>query len=247
MNKIFLAILFSLSLSACGGGGGGAPAPVAAPIVVDEDANGLWQGTFSQDGVGSFELFGLFYEGQIVARSYAGGTLYIGNYTVSQDNLSGSAIVRSFGGADPSTRLGTANFQGVVVERSQISLTYTTTYGPTGSISVFYENIYDRDSSLSLIAGTYQDGNVFTINPDGSFTIPNNAPGCAFTGMVSLLSSNYNLYQIDGSSSGCTDPAQDGIYSGYATLLDSTGVNDQLVLWFENDAERGFFNEWFRI
>ncbi|MAM70952.1 MAG: hypothetical protein CMP91_07430 [Gammaproteobacteria bacterium] len=250
MNKILLAILFSLSLSACGGGGGGASAPVVIP---DVDVSGLWSGTFSQDGVGSFELFGLFFRGELVARSYEGETLYVGSYTVNQDNVSGSAIARAFGTGEPAVRLGIVTFQGIAVERSQISLTYTSDFGATGSISVFYDSIYDRESSQAILAGDYtsSEGTV-TIGADSAFTIPGIATnGCDFEGFFRIIDGSQNLYRVTGSRNGCDDPVLDGNYLGYATLTDNTGFNDQLIVWFENgqtgDSVRGYFAEWQRI
>jgi hypothetical protein len=229
MNKIFLAILFSLSLSACGGGGGGAPAPVV-PVVVNEDANGIWEGTFT-DGAAAFAIGGLIYEGTIIALSTEANALYVGTYSVVGDNFTASVTVYEIGG----TVLGTASLVGVVTEQSQLSLTYTTSYGSSGSISIFYDNVYDRNSSFATLAGNYSriDNSLnLTIQGDGSFS-GIDTDGCQIDGNFLILDPNFNLYRITAVITLCG--LANGSYTGFAGLSDFVGINDALTVALSND------------
>lgn len=247
MIRISLVFLLGISLIACGGGGGSAPAgnnlntDTAPPP--DVDANGLWEGTVSQDGVGSYELFGLLHEGQIIARSYSANVLLIGTYVIDEDNISGSARAYELG----VEKLGTVNFNGVAVEQSQVMLTFTSTYGASGSVSIFYDPLYERGSSLATIAGSYTSGSeTLDISPNGALAVSNTGDGCNIIGSIEIIDPSFNLYKATQTFSGCDNSDRNDVYEGFAVLTDDTGVNDWLIMHVESEGEKGYYIDYFR-
>lgn len=241
MKKIISVFLISICLYACGGGSGGGNSNAAGNTTPsdnttppDEDANGIWEGALTVDGGPDYELLGLLYEGEIIALSIEANTMYKGSYTVDGDDISGNATVYEIG----ATAVGTATLNGVVTGKSQISFTYNTSYGATGSVSLFYDNVYERNSTLSKIAGNYSSVvsgfNTFNISieNDGSFT-GSNTDGCQYSGDFTILDSNFNLYDLITTVSSCA--ATDGVYEGFAVLSDFNGVDDALTVTLSNE------------
>ena len=209
-----LGLVVIVSLTSCGGGGGGGGDEDESSASVS--ANGLWEGSFTEVGVGTFNVGGLLYNGRIIAISESAGVIYDGSYTVSGNNLSGNVIMYYINGS----AFGTATLSGTVTEQSSISASYSASTGSTGTISLSFDSNYNRDSSLSLIAGFWDSisGTALTIviQDDGTF-FGQDSDGCVFDGEVSILDTKYNLYDVDLLAASCG--VFNGSYTGFATLL----------------------------
>jgi len=136
-------------MTACGGGGGDS-AP--APILPNQSANGVWSGTLVDNINGTFALDCLIYDGDIIAISEEAGRIYRGTYTVSGNNLAGNVNAYEIGGGLVDS--GTMN--GTVVEEVSLTATFQS-QATTGSISVTFDQVYNRDSALSYVEGTWTE------------------------------------------------------------------------------------------
>lgn len=222
------AIVFLFTLSGCGGGSSSGGASDPAPI---SSANGIWYGTFTEPTSGTFKLIGLAYNGEIMAISSDAGVLYYGDYTLSHRDISGSANAFAIDGG----LFATVQISGTYSAQGSINASASTLYLGTGerttsSISLAFDEVYNRPSALSMIRGiwTYSEpGYSSTYAVDSFGQIEGfDTTGCVYNGIVSLLDSAHNLYAVDVDVSQCG--AMNGPYAGFATLVDDALANDTL-------------------
>jgi hypothetical protein len=198
----------------------------------NEVANGIWEGTFTENG-DTFEITGLLYEGEIIALSPDANAMYVGSYAVDGYILSADVTIYEIGGTD----VGTASFTGVVNSESQIALNYVDSSGGTGSVSLLYDEIYERSSSLAKVAGNYVYSTLgygfpVSISTSGVIT-GTDTDGCDYQGNISTPDIDFNLYEINLDVSSCG--SADGSYSRYAALYDEAGLNDGLTVALSNE------------
>lgn len=187
---------------------------------------GIWQG----EGVGAYVTetgeFHIFFA-DTVNDSFP---QYFGSLTTSGNDVSGEFTGYPFYGEtyeDGSTH-GSGTLTGTVQERSTLTLdvTFETSAGTEGteSISLAYNAMYERESSLEAIAGTYYGltlGTTVTIYSDGEIFAQSPAYECVLNGTVSIIDPQYNLYRVEHTVSNCLEPAADlnGLeFSGFATI-----------------------------
>jgi hypothetical protein len=227
-------------MAACGGGGGDGDGGSGPPP--NASVGGIWVGTVTVAGQGSFELIGLVAEdgrGHFIQED---GVQYWGTVVSS-----GNSITANITGAtewgdeflDGSTS-GTGTISGSISERRSISATstFTTTAGTrtTGTISLTYDPLYDRDSSLATVAGNYTNAfepGADAINVSGSGVLFGQIPawGCVVNGQVDTIDTRYNAYDIEFTYSNCWGPyavLNGSTFSGIGTL-DNT-VNPELAI-----------------
>lgn len=224
-----------LTLVGCGGGGGGGDgfAPTPTP---DAEVGGIWVGTVSIAGQGVFELIGLVTEdgrGHFVQED---GVQYWGTVTSS-----GNSITVTFNGATPigtgfpdGSFSGSGSITGTISERNSITATstFTTTNGTTttGAVSLQYDSLYERNSSLSTIAGNYTNAiapGSDSVNISSSGVLFGQVPSssCVFNGQVTIIDSAYNAYDIRYTYSSCT--GQEAILNG--STFSGIGTLDNTV------------------
>lgn len=216
---------------ACKGGGDGDDGGGGAADAVS--ANGIWEGTFTEIGVGTFSVTGLIYNGRIIAISDSAGAIYDGTYTVTGNSISGNVTAYEINGGP----FATATISGTVSEESAISVKFTTSYGSTGSMSLDFASIYNRDSSLSLTQGvwSYTSGAyslAVAIDGDGSF-FGQDSDGCVIGGNIGIIDTGRNLYDVDLLVESCGP--LNGNYDGFAGLLDDISTNDTLQVAVSNE------------
>jgi hypothetical protein len=124
-----------------------------------------------------------------------------------------------------------ANFtitSGTVSERNTIDLTFSS-LGQSGTFSGTFDPIYDRDSSLATVAGSYAAFDVF--GDPASFSIDSNGAlfsqtqsGCVGNGEVRVIDSRFNGYAVNATVSNC--PGLNGDYEGLALTADFAATND---------------------
>lgn len=227
LREMLLACIVSSLLVACSGGGGG-----GSGTTTNVSANGLWEGTLTENGVGTFDVSGLLYNGRIIAISESAGAIYDGSYTVSGSNITGNVTAYQINGGP----FATATISGTVTEQGLISVSFNTSYGTSGTISMSFNSIYNRTSSLSLVAGiwNYTSGSyslTVTVQSDGTY-FGQDSDGCVLSGTIGLLDTAHNLYDIDTSISSCG--ALNGSYTGFSGLLDNVTTNDTLQVTISN-------------
>lgn len=218
-----------LLLAACGGGGGGGGSNVTT---ANASANGYWEGTFTETGLGTFDVSGLLYNGRIIAISESAGAIYDGSYTVSGGNISGDVTAYQINGGP----FATATISGTVTEQGSISVSFNTSYGSSGTMALSFDSIYNRTSSLSKVTGiwNYTSGTyslTITVQNDGAFT-GQDTDGCVVSGAIGILDTAHNLYSMNTSIASCG--VLNGSYTGFSALLDSITADDTLQVAVSN-------------
>ena len=249
LKRLFLGVLtttlIAFALAACGGGGGGAapppPAPPAPPAppppVTNASPGGIWEGIDSDGDLvavfatetGRFHFFDEF-------GNQGSGILSVSN---------GNDIAANFQGVTPwgltfpdGTTLVDCMLSGTVAERQTLTLALdcTTTMGLQfqTTMTLDYDAIYDRDSSLATVAGNYDDGSgiVTNIAADGTIFDQDPVSGCVTNGQVRVIDSAFNVYDFEFGYSSCT--GQNAILNGTSFVgigtLDDTFTPESLYV-----------------
>lgn len=233
-GKLFFLIICLAPLYGCGGG---SLSPSVPPPVANQSPGGIWTGVDStgQDIVALVTETGRFH---FIADASTQGT---GILSVSNGNdVAGNFdLVTEFGLVFPDgTTLASCMLSGTVRERQTFTLTVncTTTAGlqTQTTAALNYEPLYDRDSSLTTIAGMFDDGSgiVTTIFADGTIFGQDPVFGCVTNGQVSIINSAFNAYDFEFGISNCTGQA--AIFNGATFVglgtLDSTGSPEFLFV-----------------
>ena len=239
MKHSAVALSCALLMAGCGGGGGGggssqAPAP---PPVTNASPGGIWEGTLGsgQEVLGLVTETGEFHFLTDELTQYF-GTVSVNGNSVSAQFTGYAAIGFQF--PDGTTR-GTGSLTGTVQARSTLTAnsTFQTSAGNsnTNTINLTYNALYDRDSSLTTIAGNFRDlrtGSIVNINSSGVAFSQNPATGCVLNGSVSIINAQFNAYRVQYSYSSCqgADAILNGsTFRGLATL-DNTGSPEVLLV-----------------
>jgi hypothetical protein len=221
------AMVLVFTVLGCGGGGSSSGQP-SEPTPISS-ANGIWHGTFTEPPYGTFDLSVLTHDGEIMGISNDAGVIYHGYYTLDQSALSGAVKVFEIGGGLFATAeiAGTYSGQGTIDAQAS-NLYLGTGERTTSSIHLVFDELYNRPSALSLVEGTWfysEPGYSVTMNVDSFGDISgSDSEGCEFSGKISLLDTDHNLYAVDVDVTQCG--AMNGFYGGLATLSDENTLND---------------------
>ncbi len=230
-----LCVFFLSIIAACSGGdGGGSSTPVA-----DGNPEGIWSGTFDEEGT-TYEVSGLIHSGEIVAFSTDAGVVYKGTYSVAGDEITANMNCFESGGSF----FATSVLNGTFSEQGHLNGTFTTSYvgnGTTqGTISLAFNQIYNRPSSLELVAGdwevAYGDYSAQALIDDQGHITAEDTDGCIYAGVISVLDPNHNLYAVDVDVTDCYLAGQ---YGGFAMLDDKDAEydNNTLIYGASSDTE----------
>lgn len=238
MKRLVAGALVSVLVSACGGGGdsGSNNSPPPPPPPVNASIGGIWEGTTSQgeNVLGLVAETGEFHFINEDMAQYVGTA--VSNVNAVNASYTGFANF-GFQFADGSTS-GTGTLTGTVQERSTLTATsnFTTSLGNLNSttLTLTYNALYDRDSSLATIAGNFQDsvGVVLNINSNGVAFLQEPTTGCVLNGQVSTIDTRYNAYRIQWTFASCQgqNAVLNGIvFHGLATL-DNTTSPEVLII-----------------
>jgi hypothetical protein len=205
---------------------------LASPAVINAVSGGVWMGVDTTNGGqlvltvtenGSFR-----YVDQ--AGNQGAGILIVNN---GNDVSSNFQKVTKIGITFPDgTTLADCTLSGTIAERRtmDVAINCTTTSGPLNQINadLTYDDIYDRNSSLNMIAGTYDDGSgiVTSIASDGTIFEQDPIFGCVANGLVSIIDSDFNAYDYQFDISNCTGQLANlngASFIGMASLDDTFG------------------------
>ena len=116
------------------------------------------------------------------------------------------------------------------------------------------DTLYDRDSSLANLAGTYISGGSTTLTIDDQGEIFYQQSSCAGSGKAELIDPDFNMYRMEITIEGCTGNtvhAPGRLFSGLAYLSDSgdgftndviefglSSANDESVLVWSRTARK---------
>ena len=253
-----LGILLIISLTACNSNDNGDDGDNNTEPTAPTSNNGAWEGTLEFTGEAPFNVIAVLIDGKITIFPGDGDVrledqgAWSGSYPINGDNIDGTATKYDFDGDEV---LGEAQddlemlFTGSVTDRRFLFLDFEVKTIPGGVVensgTIDLEFTDDgNNSSISSIEGSWTfDTLTINVAADGSFW-GQDANGCVYSGDISILDSEYNLYGVESEASiGCGDAA--GIYSGFAAVnyddtpnnLTTFGVNPDnfLILEFDRD------------
>lgn len=238
------AVLACFILTACGGGGGDAPPPAAT----NQSLGGIWTGTDNSGNdvialateTGQFHFLDVTNDAQgFGIGSVANGNAVALSYTIVpalDDVLSDGSTSAACSGT------------GTVQERQSLSISVSCTTAAsswTGSATLTYNTAYDRDSSLPVVAGNYEDfGDVLTIDPNGVVFEQSATSGCVLNGQVSIIDANWNAYDVAFTVANCqgTQAVLNGTaWDGIAALELEAG-NETLIAAFTGTVQGTIFS-----
>jgi hypothetical protein len=229
--------------SGCGGGGGSGSSnpPPPPPPPPNASPGGIWEGTSSLGET----VVGLVTETGDFHFLQSDGVQYFGTVDTSQNALSADFQgVTQFGTVflDGSTT-GTGTLTGTVQERGSMSGTsdFTTAFGSNidSTITLTYNALYERDSSLAIIAGNYRDpatNAIINVNSNGVIFSQDAVTGCVINGTVEVIDSRFNAYLVQYIFSGCmglSATLNDTVANGLGTL-DNTVSPEQAIIGVVN-------------
>lgn len=242
MTRTVVVLMLVITLHGCGGGGGGGDGGgsggAAAPPPTQSVA-GIWEGTLSEGGfivndasclvTETNELACILFDASNGALAGAAqGTVQV----ASGNSVSGSGVTYAAPGYvltdGSSVRASFTITAGTVAERSTLNVTISS-LGRTSIFSGTFNPLYERDSSLSIVAGSYA---LFDVYGDpASFSIDANGvlfsqtqSGCVGNGQVTVIDPQVNGYRVQATVSNC--PGLNGNYEGLAVTTDLMGTND---------------------
>ena len=230
MKRHVLVLAMTLIVTGCGGGGSGSS---SGSITPPADPTGIWEGYLAVAGDGVHDVGGLLIEGNLYFFSTDGfyTTLHAGTYAVSGNRLDAGTIDYDlFTGF----AIGQTDFHATVDEGVNISGTFASASGASGSFSLDYSADNLRGASLTWIGGNWLSNfGVESVSIDslGNFSSAN-LSGCGAYGSVRLIDPGINIYRLSLTLVFCG--VLDGAYSGYAFLTDNLVFNDTLVYVVRN-------------
>jgi len=196
---------------------------------------GLWRGN---DPFSGKPMVGIIAENRQAVFMLQDGTQYFGAAGVKAERLSAMLAVGNATGLQ-----GGVQIQATVKNRNSITGKATLspkTGGPkTGDISLAFDTLYTRGSSLAKVAGNYKNavnGAVININATGVLFSQEEASGCVINGSLAMIDSRFNAYATRLSFSSCKadKAALNGTTAVGVMFLDDTVSPAKLVLGVQN-------------
>lgn len=196
----------------------------AEEIEQNFSANGIWQGSFDINGRGPFDFTAIHIDGYSTAVSHAAKTLCTGTVALNGDQYLAKYEMYALDGA-PFDR---ATISGAIDEQQIISQFVTENAGDTGILTLKYNPLYERNSALDLLQGSWQftdrDGLELRWTIDHGIIAGEDSDHCEYSGVVSLINPEFNAYLLDLQINECS--SVNGAYRGLAYL---DGVEDALL------------------
>jgi hypothetical protein len=234
----FLSLAVCLLISACGSGGGDDPGPSSSP---PQSIAGIWTGTFTSNVLHTaYGVAGLITEsGTARFANTSSLAQYGGQVNVNGGSFTSAATAYApYGGTLPDgSTVGPVSISGTFTEKGIMSGSYSGV-GDNGTFYLTYSSLYDRPSSLALVAGTWKGSvegyaNTLTIDSGGNIT-GSSVSGCTYSGKVGIIDSSHNEYTLTLSIGNCG--GRDGTYSGLAALTDVNAANDSFLASVSNSS-----------
>ena len=254
-------ILIICMISACGGGGGGDVAPSNQYNNTSTSSNNTSDNSASSSSSESVsqKVGGLWYgvndEGDRVDLFIAEtGELHfltenddqgVGTATVNGNQITTNFTLLANEGEkffDGTTRADCSG-SGSIQERQTFNadIICTTTLGfktITNASFTYVKDVYERNSSLTTIAGNYDDGvnPTIIISEDGK-VFWQDAYNCIINGNVYEIDTNYNAYRVILNVSNCNGyMSNNKRFTGFATLDNRASTEKLIVAVYNPDA-----------
>ena len=149
------------------------------------------------------------------------GELAFGPYAVNGSMIEASGTLLLTTDAGDNWSVDSAEFEGSIAPGHRLMLDYEINGTPAGWADLYALNsLYQRGVSLTQLAGNWSMFNLFdgglagliAIATDGTVS-GSDASGCSYAGSISVPDTNFNLFAVTISVSGCANAG--GPYSGY--------------------------------
>jgi hypothetical protein len=253
-NLILAALL--LAMAACGGGGSGGPdcrfneawlngqctvEIIIPPLTIPD---GIWRGVDS-DGLDVVAYVNRFRSFQFVdgLGNQGSGILGVATGDVVDSNF--QLVTQQGETFTDGTTAADCTFSGKFVERQTLTVTEkcmtSTGLQFQETLILTFDTLYNRDSSLEIIAGMYQTptGNVLSIASDGMIFSQDAASGCVTNGEVTVTVSFTNMYFYEYGIDNCV--GADAIWNGSSfsglAVLDNTFSPESLTIAVTGEIE----------
>ena len=220
--KISVVGLSALIFTACGGGDSDFP----TQDISDKNPNGIRYGSQTINDV-SYDAQYVVYNGEIYGYSLELNSMMAGTGKTNGENF--SANYNLYDG-DIYTSIGSGSISGEVSEEASISGSFHTSNGDEGTVSLSFNEQYNRDALFSTIAGDY---GFIKIDDDGSI-YQDRGDGCIISGSVSIPDSTVNIYNVLLDINGCGDV--DTSLEGLGVVVDENG-EEEFRLALANEYE----------
>lgn len=237
-----LPLLSILVLTACGGGSGSSGSSVVTPPppVANADPGGIWYGFANNTTLGeTFEVAGVSVSNGELRFIDNQGVQYQGSMQVSGNSYTASfRAIAPLGEyfLDGSTVL-TGNMSGTIIQRDSLEGSYLMSSGERGTVSLLYDELYQRPSDLSRLTGTWIDvyDDTFSVDAMGRI-FGQDSWGCVYDGAAAIIDARFNAYRVNLTVSNCGEV--NGSYSGLGVVQDwqAAGDNRLLTLQLSNQA-----------
>jgi hypothetical protein len=121
---------------------------------------------------------------------------------------------------------------GAIRQRESITGAYTLATGEQGSISLLYDAIHQRSSSLARLTGVWAnaEGSPFNIDALGR-VFGQDAAGCVYVGSAAVINPSFNVYRFSLTVSSCD--IFNGAYVGLGVVGDLSAINDNRRFTFQ--------------
>ena len=229
LKGLVVSGLLAFGVGGCGGGGGGGGSTSTV------SANGIWRGTVTNTSTGytSSNYIGLLFNGQGYFFDPDNGEMDVGTYTMSGNQMTANITAYLAGGAGS---IGTGTVTATVQPSVSVTGTFTTSLGQSGTVNLSYDTLYDRSVSLADAQAVWMSTDGFytitiTADGNGSFT-GSDTDGCTYAGSLTLAEPGKNLYATQLTVANCG--AENGMYSGFGALNDTSTTNDTLTFALQN-------------
>jgi hypothetical protein len=196
---------------------------------------GLWRGN---DPFSGKPLVGVIAENRQAVFMLQDGSQYFGAAGIKDERLSAMLAVGNATGLQGGVQIQATIKNGNSIN-GKVTLAPKTGTPKTGDISLAFDTLYTRGSSLAKVAGNYKNaanGAVININATGVLFSQEEASGCVINGSVAVIDSRFNAYATRLSFSGCKGDksALNGTNAGGVLFLDDTASPVKLTLGLQN-------------
>lgn len=179
--------------------------------------DGIWEGSFDIRGRGPFDFHAIHVDGRSTAVTLQAKAICVGSVRLDDSYYLAKYNLFALDGAP----FDYATITGELSEGIIKSHFVTLNGGDTGSLTITYNDIYEQDSSLNLLAGNWSFTDRDGLEIDLSIDENGSARGqdsdqCEYAGNVEIINADYNVYDVVLSISNCG--SVNGKYKGMAYL-----------------------------
>ena len=204
---------------------------------VSQSPGGIWRGpVFNPDSGSAYDAVVFSTQSGEIRFITLDGEQAAGTLTVKEDQFDASLVYYATRGSAYDRNglpYSAASGSGILLQQSAINGEARVDGIIARQFNLAYTTLYDRPSSLALIAGEYLESTAlgvtkrFTIDSRGRMSGVD-INDCRYSGQVSIVDSRYNMYRVALVLSNCLD--RNGPYSGLAVLADDGGRRNDSVL-----------------